>query len=375
MFSTSRLVSLLLRIGAVTVLCGLLVLPAYGQWKKSDETLSYEFSLDAAENYFERPSVLIDNNHQEHAANTVLALEDEAGGGARYRGGLIMYGAAPAAGRNRLHLTSNLKSGPQLTLNESGNVGIGTRSPSADLQIRARTQLYESDGRTYLKNEAGGNGLTINVKNVNGLKMKSTKWTKVVWDRGGYGNRLDFIGNGVRFARFSTTNNTIRFHQKVGIGTGDPEERLSVNGNVLAKEVIVKPSRLPDYVFEDSYDLPTLGEVSAFIETEGHLPDVPSAESVEQDGLRLGEMDATLLQKVEELTLYAIEQKERADSLKEQLSAQQRRTRRLEDQAETQDQRIQRLERQVRALRSALEQTGVTVEGPSASSDSLSNED
>jgi septal ring factor EnvC (AmiA/AmiB activator) len=121
---------------------------------------------------------------------------------------------------------------------------------------------------------------------------------------------------------------------------------LSVAGNVLAEEVIVKPqSEWADHVFEPDYDLPTLEDVSSFIKEEGHLPNIPSAEAVEQNGLRLGEMDATLLQKVEELTLYAIEQKERADSLTALVQEQQRE---LEEQRKALDRvrdRLRRLER------------------------------
>jgi hypothetical protein len=109
----------------------------------------------------------------------------------------------------------------------------------------------------------------------------------------------------------------------VGIGTTSPNKKLSVAGNVLAEGVVVKPqSGWADYVFRENYDLPTLEEVSSFIGRKNHLPGVPSAESVRKNGLHLGEMDATLLRKVEELTLYAIEQKKRADSLAVRLDSQ-----------------------------------------------------
>jgi hypothetical protein len=90
-----------------------------------------------------------------------------------------------------------------------------------------------------------------------------------------------------------------------------------VGGNVLAEEVIVKPEGVwgADYVFDEGYDLPSLGDVSTFIEERGHLPDVPPASTVREEGLRLSQMNESLLRKVEELTLYAIEQKNRADSL------------------------------------------------------------
>jgi len=107
----------------------------------------------------------------------------------------------------------------------------------------------------------------------------------------------------------------------------------------------VKPqAEWADYIFEESYELGSLEEVSSFIEKEGHLPDVPSAESVEQHGLRLGEMDATLLQKMEELTLYSIKQNERADSLDRRLSVQKVRADSLSEQ-------VQSLQEQLRKAR------------------------
>src|ERR1044072_1234494 len=73
-----------------------------------------------------------------------------------------------------------------------------------------------------------------------------------------------------------------------------------------------------DFVFQPEYKLPTLAEVEGYIKVNRHLPDVPSAEEVEKDGLDLGEMNKRLLQKVEELTLYLIELKKENDEMKQQ---------------------------------------------------------
>jgi hypothetical protein len=62
-----------------------------------------------------------------------------------------------------------------------------------------------------------------------------------------------------------------------------------------------------DFVFKPDYQLKPLAEVEQFISTNGHLPEVPTAKEVEQNGVNIGEMNAKLLQKVEELTLYVIE--------------------------------------------------------------------
>ena len=82
--------------------------------------------------------------------------------------------------------------------------------------------------------------------------------------------------------------------------------KLSINGKVRAEEIVVYTG-WADYVFEDDYTLKPLSEVEAYINENGHLPGVPSAEEVEENGVSVGEMEAKLLEKVEELTLYVIE--------------------------------------------------------------------
>ena len=93
----------------------------------------------------------------------------------------------------------------------------------------------------------------------------------------------------------------------VGIGTANPDQKLTVKGTIHSQEVIVDMNVLPDYVFKPAYHLPTLNEVKTYIDQNHHLPEMPSAEQVAKDGLSLGEMNAKLLKKVEELTLYLIE--------------------------------------------------------------------
>jgi len=96
----------------------------------------------------------------------------------------------------------------------------------------------------------------------------------------------------------------------VGIGTSNPQAKLAVNGNILAKEIKVKTDiSTPDYVFEPDYDLPSLNDIEAYIKQHKHLPEIPSAAEVEKEGLDLAEMNLLLLKKVEELTLHMIEMK------------------------------------------------------------------
>lgn len=94
----------------------------------------------------------------------------------------------------------------------------------------------------------------------------------------------------------------------IGIGTETPDAKLAVNGMIHSKEVLVDLLGWPDYVFENEYDLKSLNEVEQFIKDNGHLPNVPSAAQVEEEGIELGEMAKIQQEKIEELTLYIIEQ-------------------------------------------------------------------
>ena len=112
----------------------------------------------------------------------------------------------------------------------------------------------------------------------------------------------------------STPNNSfIRLIQNgnVGIGTTNPQNALDVKGTIRATEVKVESvDNFPDFVFDKDYQLPCLEEVDQFVQTNGHLPNIPSAKEVKQNGMNLAEMQVKLLQKVEELTLYSIQQQQ-----------------------------------------------------------------
>lgn len=127
-------------------------------------------------------------------------------------------------------------------------------------------------------------------------------------------------------------NNITEKNGKIGIGTDRPDELLTVKGKIHTQEVLVdlKGAVAPDYVFETyfegaselkpEYVFPTLKEVAAFLAANYHLPEVPSAGQLEENGLALKEMNLLLLQKIEELTLYTIEQQQQIDILKERVN-------------------------------------------------------
>ncbi|ANH81282.1 hypothetical protein A8C56_10050 [Niabella ginsenosidivorans] len=101
----------------------------------------------------------------------------------------------------------------------------------------------------------------------------------------------------------------------VGIGTITPAEKLSVNGNIRAKEVKVETANWPDYVFKPSYSLMPLSKVESFIKANGHLPDIPSAKEIEQNGMEVGANQVVLLKKIEELTLHLIEMEKKVENI------------------------------------------------------------
>jgi len=104
----------------------------------------------------------------------------------------------------------------------------------------------------------------------------------------------------------------------VGIGVNSPQNKLDVKGTIHSQEVKVDMQNWSDFVFKKDYDLPTLNEVEKHINEKGHLENIPSEEEVLKNGINLGEMNAKLLQKIEELTLYVIKQNKEIEILKKQ---------------------------------------------------------
>lgn len=121
-------------------------------------------------------------------------------------------------------------------------------------------------------------------------------------------------GNPKDIVHISATGN-------VGIGKINPEQKLEVNGQIHAKEVQIDLKNWPDFVFEEDYDLQPLREIALFIKTHGHLPNIPSATQVEDEGVYLGKMNALLLQKIEELTLHLIEKDEQINRLNQKFES------------------------------------------------------
>jgi hypothetical protein len=203
----------------------------------------------------------------------------------------------------------------------NGNTGIGVNDPKGILQVRG---IYDNSW-IYFSPNAGMSTTTKYKPRVNhGLAFTwnysgSNGESIINYSReSGSAPRLDFTSfDGTNL----TTEMTLR-NGSLGIGiTQIPDSfKLAVAGRIIAEEVVVKlQSAWPDYVFHQDYRLKPLHEVEQFVKTNKHLPGIPSAVEVEDKGLSMGEMQNKLLQKVEELTLYIIEQQKQIDQQNEKI--------------------------------------------------------
>ncbi|WP_343616598.1 hypothetical protein [Flavobacterium sp.] len=116
-------------------------------------------------------------------------------------------------------------------------------------------------------------------------------------------------------------NNFLILGNNVGIGTTNPTSKLTVAGNIAAREVKVTVDAGADFVFEKDYSLQSLESVDKFIKENKHLPEIASAEEMKKDGINLSEMNIKLLQKIEELTLYSIQQNKKIEEQSKEIES------------------------------------------------------
>jgi hypothetical protein len=133
-----------------------------------------------------------------------------------------------------------------------------------------------------------------------------------------YGGRFSYAaGTGFELASaVSGALLSVRETGNIGVGTSNPTHKLSVNGTIKTKEVIVETVGWSDHVFADDYALQPLAEVETHIKERKHLPGIPSAKEVAAQGVSIGEMQAKLLAKIEEITLHQIAQQKEIAALR-----------------------------------------------------------
>jgi len=213
-----------------------------------------------------------------------------------------------------------------------GRIGIGTTTPGSGTSVDTKLHIFGSganaSGRTEVRieNSSSTAGARLAVLNSSGAgiaiesfgtgyngalagnqALHATQSLLLIGSSlvaSGGTNNISFRPGG-----YDATSETVRFTADglVGIGTTTPREKLSVNGNIRAQEIKVETQNWPDYVFSTSYKSASLPEIEKFIQSNNHLPEIPSADEVKEKGIAVGEMNSKLLKKIEELTLYMIE--------------------------------------------------------------------
>lgn len=258
---------------------------AIGRSNQSHASTSYAIGYSNTNTSLASPSFAVgfnNTNSAQHSISIGERLSNTTGG--------IMMGINKHGSNYKPTLFISTTQGS----NETGKVGIGNvTSPSAKLHIKA-----DSGERADLMLEATGTSAIYFKNTDNSISLT--------------GNIMTLSASG-----FSYTNGN------VAIGTmPNNDYKLAVKGIIRSEEVVVElMTSWPDYVFDSDYSLPKLKEVKAFVSENGHLPGLPNASQVSENGLGLGEMNAKLLEKIEELTLYIIEQEERIQKLEEKLNA------------------------------------------------------
>jgi hypothetical protein len=237
--------------------------------------------------------------------------------------------------------------GPFINVATSGRVGIGTSNPQYPLHVVGQIQAETTNDVAF--STKSNLGVVIQQGNIGGdmvsaynyysifahnLQYNGTNWIRRNQYGTGWANVMNYFYYDVLYAPSNgngpantvvtpTTYMRISSNGSVGIGTTnvtDAGYKLFVETGIRTRKVVVDQATWPDYVFKPDYALPSLPDVASYIKTRQHLPDMPSADSVAKSGVDLGSNQAQLLKKIEELTLYIIDQDQRVHHQQEEIT-------------------------------------------------------
>jgi hypothetical protein len=236
------------------------------------------------------------------------AINDTGGALSYYLGGNLFAGYSGSttnlyAQSNGLNIFDNTGASIRMMVNATGNVGIGTTSPTGHLTVQNGPVVVQGDSSSVWNYPAYYSSDT-----------EPGGHTYAFGSRSGIGFSLsDETASAYRFVISNTGN--------VGINTASPGYMLDVAGQVHASSFVSSTTTYADFVFKPGYKLEPLSAVEASIQKDGHLPGIPSEAEAKAHGIDLASMQVKLLQKIEELTLHVISQEKRIEKLENENAA------------------------------------------------------
>ncbi len=222
--------------------------------------------------------------------------------------------SAPPSAVTTLAATGTTATGTQLSWSAStDNIGV-----TGYQVFRNGTQIGTPVGTAYtVTGLTQSTSYAFTVRAVDAAGNVSAAGNTVNVTTQGSGGIVDYTSQNANLASVDWQARNVFAAQTLGIGTTDTQGyALAVAGNVVAESVkIALQTNWPDYVFDKDYSLYSLEEVERFIIEKGYLPGLPSADEVKDNGIDVGEMNALLLKKIEEITLYVIQQDKKIKEL------------------------------------------------------------